>query len=73
MNKNISEFARILHVSDAVHKHKVTVQITEQLLRQRHIQNTVKHIWWSFFCKKNNAWVQGHNQKFFREGEVLWN
>ena len=25
------------------------------------------------FCKKNNAWVQARNQKFFRAGEVLWN
>ena len=25
------------------------------------------------FVKKNNTWVQAHNQKFFSSGEVSWN
>ena len=33
-------------------KYKVTVQITEELLRQRHVQNTVKHLRWSILQKK---------------------
>ena len=32
--------------------HKVTVQITERLSRQRHIQNNVKHLRWSVTEKK---------------------
>ena len=35
--------------------HKVTVQITEPLLRQRSIQNTVKHLRWRVLQKKKGA------------------
>ena len=45
MNKQNSEYVRILNVSDAVHK--VTAQIIEQSSRQRRIHNTVKHLKWS--------------------------
>ena len=38
-----TEYVIILYVPDAVHKYKVTVKATEQLLRQRRIQNTVEH------------------------------
>ena len=31
---------------------KVTVQFAEQLPRQRHIQNTVKHLRWSVLQKE---------------------
>ena len=31
--------------------HEVAVQIVEQLLRHRHIQNTVKHLRWSILQK----------------------
>ena len=35
--------------------HKVTVQITEPLWRQRRIQNTVKHLRWSVLQKNKGA------------------
>ena len=41
LKEQSAECARILNVSDAVHK--VTIQITVQLSRQRLVQNTVKH------------------------------
>ena len=50
--------------------HKVTVQITEQLSRQKCIQNTVKH-WRLSVLQKENALMQLCNQNFFRAGEVL--
>ena len=42
--KQSAEYAIILH--------KVTVQITEQLSRQRRIPNTVKHLRWSILQKE---------------------
>ena len=45
-----TEYVIILNVSDAVHKYKVTVKATEQLPRQRRIQNTVE-----YFDKKNEV------------------
>ena len=47
LNKQSSEYAKILNVSDAGKTEGNTVQITEQLLRQRCIKNTVKHLRWS--------------------------
>ena len=49
-----TEYVIILNVSDAVHKYKLlmqcTVKATEQLPRQRRIQNTVE-----YFDKKNEV------------------
>ena len=48
----------------------MAIQITEQLLRQTYSEycQTFKL---EHFSKKNNAWVQVHNQKFFRgRGDV---
>ena len=39
------------------------MQITKQLLRQTYSEHC------QTFCKSNDAWVQVHNQKFFRAGE----
>ena len=50
LHKQSSEYAVILNVSDKVHK--VTVHITEQLSRQWHIQNTVKHLTWRVLLKE---------------------
>ena len=63
--KNSAEYAWILNVSDAVHN--ITVQITEQLSRQRYSEHcqTFKM---ECFSKKNNAWGQMCNQKLFRTG-----
>ena len=44
LNKQSSEYTRILNVSDSISK---LLQITELLLRQRLIQNIVKHLRWS--------------------------
>ena len=53
-----TEYVIILNVSDAVHKYKVTVKATEQLPRQRRIQNTVE-----YFDKKNEVWAKVRIQK----------
>ena len=50
LNKQSSEYARILNVPDTVHK--ATVQMTEQLSRQGCIQGTVKHLRWSVLQKQ---------------------
>ena len=46
--------------------YKVTVQITEHLLKQTHIQNTVKHLRKKEQCLKAG---QVCNQKFLRAGQ----
>ena len=43
LKKQSAEYARILNVSDVVHSIR-SLQITEQLSRQRNIQNSVKHL-----------------------------
>ena len=50
LNKQSSEYARILNVSDTVQK--ATAQMTEQLSRQRCIQGTVKNLRWSVLQKQ---------------------
>ena len=50
LNKQSSEYARILNVSDTVQK--ATAQMTELLSRQRCIQGTVKHLRWSVLQKQ---------------------
>ena len=50
LKKQSAEYAIIVNVSNEVHK--VTVQITEQLSRQRCVQNTVKHLRWSVLQKE---------------------
>ena len=54
LKKQSAEYARILSVSDAVHSIRslYKLQITEQLPRQRHIQNTVKHLRWNVLQKE---------------------
>ena len=61
------ECARILTVSvhDAVH----SIRSLHKLLSSywgRGVFRTLLNIWDGAFCKKNNAWVKVHNQKFFR-------
>ena len=69
LNKKSSWYARILNVPDTVPQiYEATVEINEQLLRHRSIQNTVKHFRWNVL-QKSNAWVQA---SLFRTGKVSW-
>ena len=47
LKKQSAEYVVILNVSHEVHSTRVTVQITEQLSRQRRIQIFVKYLRWS--------------------------
>ena len=69
---NSAEYAGILNVPDATHK--VTVQITEQLSRQRRIQNTVEHLRWRVL-RKESCLSAGGQPEIFQGKEVggLWN
>ena len=66
LKKQSAEYARIiLNVSDAVHSIR-SLNLLSSYWDKR-IHNTVKHLD-KAFCKKNNAWMQMHKQKFFRVG-----
>ena len=71
LNKQSSEYVKILDVFDAVHSICSLYKLLNSY-QDRGVLRTLSNIWDGTFCKKNNAWVQVCNQKFFREWKVLW-
>ena len=69
--KNSAECARILNVSDAVHNIRWLYRL-QCSYQDRDLFRTLTSIQDVAVCKKNNAWVQLHNQNWFRArvGEV---
>ena len=59
------EYARILNVSDSVHSIRSLYKLLSSY-RDTDVFRTLSNIWDGAFCKKNIAWAQVHNQKFFR-------
>ena len=51
LNKQSSKYTRILNVSDGVHSIRSLYKLLSSY-RDRHIQNTVKHLRWSVFQKE---------------------
>ena len=71
---SIPEYARVLNVSDAYGTFYLTatIQVTEQLSRQRRIQNTVKHLRWNILQK----WIVPeciHATKSLQGMGIWWN
>ena len=51
LNKYSAEYARIMNVSDALHRIRSLYKLPGSY-RDRHIRNTVKHLSWSVLQKK---------------------
>ena len=64
--KQTAEYARILNVSDTVYSIRSMYKLVSSY-QDRDVFRTLSNIWDGAFCKKNNAWVQVCNQKFFTE------
>ena len=67
--------SQIYRCSRNVSEHKATVQITEQLSRQRRIQNNVKHLIWRVLQKEKSLIAGAQPETLQGKGgeEVCWN
>ena len=65
LKKQSAEYARILDVSDIVQGMRSLYKSLSSYW-DRDVFRTLPNIYDGVLCKKNNAWVEVHNQKFFR-------
>ena len=72
LNKQSSEYARLVNVSDAVRSIRSLYKLLSSY-RDRGVFRRLSNIKNGAFCKKNNTWVQPHNQEVFSASEVSWN
>ena len=72
LNKQSSEYARLVNVSDAVRSIRSLYKLLSSY-RDRGVFRRLSNIKNGAFCKKNNTWIQPHNQEVFSAWEVSWN
>ena len=63
---------RVLNVAHAVHSIRSLYKLLSSY-RDREVSRSLSNIYDGVFHKKNNNWMQAHNQTFLMAWEISWN